>query len=59
MRGDFTMTIYNAGWELFSKTGDISFYLLYKSGIEETAGSEYKNGEYQDPGADNKKLGLR
>lgn len=50
------MTIYNAGWELFSKTGDISFYLLYKSGIEETAGSEYKNGEYQDPGADNKKL---
>jgi len=53
------MTIYDAGWELFSKTGDINCYLLYKSGEKRAAGSEDKDGEYKDSGADNKGLGLR
>ena len=53
------MTIYDAGWELFSKTGDINCYLLYKSGEKRAAGSEKEDGEHKNPRAYNKGLGLR
>ena len=53
------MTIYDAGWELFSKTGDINYYLLYKSGEERAAGSDKKDGEHKDPRAYNKGYRLR
>ena len=52
------MTIYDTAWELFSKTGDIDAYLLYKSGAQQTTGSVY-NGERQDQGTDNQTYGLR
>ncbi len=49
------MTDFKDSWELFSKTGDIDAYLMYKSAqITETGNGGY--GEHKDEGLNNKKL---
>lgn len=48
------MTIYDTGWELFSKTGDIDAYLLYKSAAGNLIGSR-DDGDHKDQGTDYQK----
>lgn len=52
------MKLYNTAWELFSKTGAIDAYLLYKIGTQPAAGSDY-NGEHKDKRTDNQSHKLR
>ena len=49
------MTNFDDSWELFSKTGDINAYLMYKSALN-TQNRSGDYGEHKDEGSDYKKL---
>lgn len=49
------MTDINSIWELFSKTGDIDAYLMYKS-AQNTESGNSGYGEHKDERLDYKKL---
>lgn len=52
------MELKDIGWELFSKTGEVDAYLLYKA--NEPAGTESGfNGKRENERLDNKERGLR
>ncbi|MBQ7794307.1 MAG: YqzL family protein [Clostridia bacterium] len=48
------MTNLKDGWELFSATGDIDAYLMYKSAQSEKDGNS-GYGQHKNEGSDNKK----
>ena len=52
------MNIYDTSWEIFSKTGDIDAYLLYKTGEKQVFGSGI-NGEHKDERIDTEREKLR
>lgn len=52
------MELKDIGWELFSKTGEVDAYLLYKAGELTGVGSGF-NGEHKNERSDNQEHRLR
>lgn len=51
------MEIKDIGWEIFSKTGEIDAYLMYKTGRKTETETDV-NGKHQNERLDNKERGL-